>query len=418
MRPLTHVQRMLPLAAVWIVLSFSIGSAQAQSSSASDQNAKTNLNDPERQQAMQLYEQHKLPEAAALLEKVVARYPEDVVAREALGASVLSRAATWNDPEKRKADRLRARTELLRAKELGDNSDLCKTLLAGIPEDGSEDAFSQNKEVEQAMQRGEAAFAQGNFENAIQEYSHALAIDPKLYYAAVNIGDSYFRLKKGDDAGEWFARAIQINPDEEVAYRYWGDSLVQEGKMKEARERFIGGLVANPYRQTSWNGLRNWLSQTHLSFRKIIQIKLPDPPTVDAKGHINITVNTSTADKNDTSAAWLAYSMAKALWRSQKFAKEFPQEKKYRHSLKEEVDALSMTANVFDEGHSNKAAKDPDLSLALLSELRAKAMLEPYILFVLPDAGIAQDYPAYKAANREKLVQFIDEYILPPTPQP
>ena len=82
MRPLTHVQRMLPLAAVWIVLSFSIGSAQAQSSSASDQNAKTNLNDPERQQAMQLYEQHKLPEAAALLEKVVARYPEDVVARE------------------------------------------------------------------------------------------------------------------------------------------------------------------------------------------------------------------------------------------------------------------------------------------------------------------------------------------------
>ena len=77
-----------------------------------------------------------------------------------------------------------------------------------------------------------------------------------------------------------------------------------------------------------------------------------------------------------------------------------------------------MTANVFDEGHSNKAAKDPDLSLALLSELRAKAMLEPYILFVLPDAGIAQDYPAYKAANREKLVQFIDEYILPPTPQP
>ena len=88
---------------------------------------------------------------------------------------------------------------------MGDNSDLCKTLLAGIPEDGSEDAFSQNKEVEQAMQRGEAAFAQGNFENAIQEYSHALAIDPKLYYAAVNIGDSYFRLKKGDDADEWFA---------------------------------------------------------------------------------------------------------------------------------------------------------------------------------------------------------------------
>ncbi len=416
MRPLTHVQRMLPLAAVWIVLSFSIGSAQAQSSSASDQNAKTNLNDPERQQAMQLYEQHKLPEAAALLEKIVARYPEDVVAHEAFGSSLLSRAATWNDPEKRKADRLHSRAELLRAKELGDDSDLSKTLLAGIPEDGSDSSFSENKGVEAAMQRGEAAFARGEFEDAIAGYLQALALDPKLYYAAVNIGDSYFRLKKGDDAGEWFAKAIQINPDEEVAYRYWGDSLLGEGKIKEAREKFIGGLVANPYRQTSWNGLRNWLSQTHLSFNKLVQVQLPQAPTVDAKGHIDIKVDTSTTGKDNTSAAWLAYSMSKALWRSEKFTKEFHQEKTYRHSLKEETDALSIAATVFGEAQKNKTLENPDPSLALLSELKSKGMLESYILFVLPDAGIAQDYPAYKAANREKVVQFIDEYILPAAP--
>ncbi len=78
------------------------------------------------------------------------------MAHEALGSSLLSRAATWNDPERRKADRIHARAELLRAKELGDTSDLCKTLLAALPEDGSEDAFSQNQEVQAAMQRGES----------------------------------------------------------------------------------------------------------------------------------------------------------------------------------------------------------------------------------------------------------------------
>src|SRR5260370_32044632 len=142
-----HIERLLVVTVIFTALAPFTSFAQSTS----------NPNDPQRQQAMQLYEQHRLPEAAALLEKVVARYPEDVVAREALGSSLLSRAATWNDPEKRKADRLHARAELLRAKELGDNSDLCKTLLAGIPEDGSEDAVLAEKKGGQGNQRGEAA---------------------------------------------------------------------------------------------------------------------------------------------------------------------------------------------------------------------------------------------------------------------
>jgi len=56
-----------------------------------------------------------MPEAAALLEKVVSRNPDDVAAHEALGVAVLSRADTEGDPEKARADRLYARKELLRA---------------------------------------------------------------------------------------------------------------------------------------------------------------------------------------------------------------------------------------------------------------------------------------------------------------
>ncbi len=384
-------------------------------SAASGQASKTNLNDPDRQQGMQFYQEHKLPEAAALLEKVVARYPEDVVAHEALGSSLLSRAATWIDPAKRKADRIHARAELLRAKELGDNSDLCKTLLAAIPEDGSESSFSQNQQVEAAMQRAEAAFARGEFEDAITGYLQALALDPKLYYAALDIGDSYFRLKKTDQAGEWFAKAIQIEPNEETAYRYWGDALLADGQMKEARSKFIDGLVANPYRQTSWNGLNNWVSRNNVSYKKI-PIELPQAPTTDAKGNATITVNPSTLGKQDGGEAWMLYAMERTLWRNEKFAKEFPQEKTYRHSLKEEVSALSVVAATFDENQQKKKLENPDPSLVMLSQMKEEGLLEPFVLLLHPDTGVARDYPAYQAAHRDKLMQFVDEYVLPQTP--
>ena len=374
------------------------------------------VNDPERQEALRLYSEHKMPEAATLLEKVVAKYPDDAVALEALGASLLNRADTQPDAEKKKADRLKARAALLHAKELGDNSDLCRTLLASIPEDGSQAAFSNNNDVQAAMHRGEAAFAKGDYDQAIQEYSAALAMDPKLYPAALYIGDMYFRQKKTDEAGKWFARAIQIEPDQESAYRYWGDALLQAGRMKEAREKYIQGLIAYPYLQTSWNGLNQWVQGNHLHYKQL-SIKLPKAPTDDGKGHTNITIDPTTLDKKDGGAAWLSYSLERALWRGEKFSQEYPQEKTYRHSLKEEVAALSMTASVFDETKKKDKVKDADPSLVLLSQLKAEGMLEPYVLLVIPDKEIVKDYPAYRAANSDKMIAFVDKYIVHPAPE-
>lgn len=95
----------------------------AASSQKPQQGVDWNPQDPDRVQAFQLFEQHKLPAAAMLLETVVAKYPRDVVAHERLGTALLSRSSTQSDPDKRKADRLQARAELMRARELGDNSD-------------------------------------------------------------------------------------------------------------------------------------------------------------------------------------------------------------------------------------------------------------------------------------------------------
>jgi tetratricopeptide (TPR) repeat protein len=403
-----------------VLLGSFVPAQQPAPNSSKPEQSDWNPNDPDRQLGLQLYEQHKMSEAVPLLDKVVARYPKDMVAHERLGTSLLSRSDTQTDTALRKADRARARAELQRAKELGDNSDLCNMLLASLSEDGSDTSFSNRKEVDAAMQRGEAAFANGEWENAIKEYSRAFELDPKLYLAAVDIGDTYFRLKQMDKAGEWFARAIAINPNQEVAYRYWGDALLEEGKMKEAREKFIQGLVAFPYKggSGSWAGLHNWLRRNGVKLKEV-SIQLPQAPTKGAKGETVINIDPSTLDKKDdggAGAAWMMYPMERALWQNEKFAKAYPKEKGYRHSLKEEASALSGVATVFEELQQKKKAEHPDPALVLLSQLKADGLIEAYVLLIKPDAGIAQDYPAYQAANRGKLIQFIDKYVVPAAP--
>ena len=85
------------------------------------------------------------------------------------------------------------------------------------------------------MRKGEEAHSRGDLDAAIKGYKLALELDPKLYLAALFIGDMYFKkgyhaqdLKTKQEmtvtAGEWFKRAIAIEENIETAHRYWGDA--------------------------------------------------------------------------------------------------------------------------------------------------------------------------------------------------
>jgi len=375
-----------------------------------------------RKRAVELSKLGLYMEALPLFEKLHEEKPNDGGVLEGLSFATLAHSATLTDLAARKAEIIKARKFAVEAQAAGDNSNMLKTLLE-LPEDGSEPSFSNSPEVETAMREGESAFAKGDQESAIAAYNRALVLDPKQYAAALFLGDVYY--KKGDHAkaGEWFLRAIQIDPNRETAYRYWGDDLAAQGKLNEAKEQFIKAVVAQPYLRLSWMGLSQWAQ------RQKMTLKSPgiNPPGKvedkgkDEKGHsqTNITIDIATLDtkgKKDGTDAWFIYTLSKAVWHGDRFQKEFPSEREYRHSLAEELDGFQMVVSQVKEKQKKKEIKQLDPALASLVKLSDEGLLEAFVLVSRADPGIVKDYEPYRNLHRDKIAQYISEWIIQPGP--
>jgi tetratricopeptide (TPR) repeat protein len=373
--------------------------------------------DPDRQRALELYRTGKYVEAMMLLEKVSADHPSDAVVKEGLAFSVMEYAATLNDPDLRKKARVRARQLALEAKQLGDTDNLLE-MLVELPEDGSEPSFSGRKEVDDVMKAAEADFSRGDLDKARDGYLHALLLEPRNYEATLFMGDTYFKQQQQVSAGEWFARAVEIDPNRETAFRYWGDSLSTEGKSAAAREKYIRAIIAEPYNKHSWVGLNQWAERTKVTLH---WVRLEDKSGVKVQDdqHINITLDSSSLKKHDpTGAAWLVYGMNRALWQGDKFKKEFPNEPKYRRTMREEADCLHLMVDVLiGRKDFEKHQKDLDPGLLDLVHLDRAGFLEPFALLNRADNEIAQDYGPYRDAHLDVVYRYFDEFVVPKAPQ-
>ena len=377
---------------------------------------KTTKEDPARQHALELYSQGKFVDAMPLFEALVADHPSDVVVREAWAWCLFQYAGTLPDPQQRKRVRARARKVAVEAKDLGDNSQLLQLMLEQPEDGGSETAFSDSKEVDSAMKAAEADFSRGELDKAREGYMRALLMDPNNYAAALFIGDVYFKQHTYGSAGEWFARAIQNDPNRETAYRYWGDALVAMGKEDEARSKFIDGIVADPYTRRSWTGLQNWLQRNKVELNNV---KLKDRSSVTVKDgkNINLTLDSSLAKDDPDAQAWMSYGLDRAAWHTEESEKESPKISRDRRTLQEEAHALNFMITVLKEqkDYEKRLAKlDP--SLQALIKIQKAGFLDPFVLLNRADAGIAQDYPAYRAAYRDKIRSYLDDFMVPKTP--
>ncbi len=372
----------------------------------------------ERARALQLYQENKYIEALPLFEKLHAARPTDVVVLSHYGYALFASSATQNDAGQKKKTRIRARQLLEQARDMGDNSVLTRTTIEALTADeGGNFDYSARKEADTAMREGEAAFVNGDFDKALAAYDRALKADPMLYEAALFKGDVYYKSNRPDKAGEWFGQAIKINPERETAYRYWGDSLMKEGKMDEARGKFVEAFIVEPYNRLARTGLVQWAQHNKVALAHP-DIEIPANVSSTKPGEVNITLDEKTlGGKDDGSSAWMAYGLARASWQPDKdgrpgksFAKAYPGEKQYRHSLAEELEALQMVVTVFKE--TKEKPKNPNPSLVRLVKLNDAGLLESYILLARPDQGIAQDHLKYLKTNRDRLRRYVVEYIL------
>jgi len=354
----------------------------------------------------------KLLDALPLYEELAKENPNEWLYAERLAGCLSVASKNTNDPAKALALRTRERDEAKRAIALGDTN-LVALMMAGI--DPSVPVVIAPASAGSALlQEAEKAFSAGDFATAMTKYTAAAEADPKLYEAPLFAGDAAFRRGDLKTAALWFARAIAVNPDRETAYRYWGDAILKYGNdPMAAREKFIDAIVAEPYSRLAWQGINQW-AQIEKAVVLAPKIDRPASPVVDSNkpNTVNININAEATDEktHPGAASWMMYSLVRASYRGDKFKKEFPDEKDYRHTLREEDEALSGVVTVMKERKAN--LDNLDESLRNLVELSDAGMLDCWILISGADEGIAQDYDAYRKQHRQLLHDYLSRFVV------
>jgi tetratricopeptide (TPR) repeat protein len=370
-----------------------------------------------REKAVTLFSQGKRLEALPLLEELVQQNPQDAELLLALGASLIDHAATLTDQDAAAKERFRARDLVQKAWQLGNTSPLAENLrqlLRDLPANGAV-KFSDNPAVQQVMNAGEAAFARRDFDEALSIYAKALELEPANYSATLFTANAYDRKNDFASASEWYERAMRLDPDIETAFRYYADMLAKQGDMAKARGMLIQAAVAEPYNKIVWREIRAWALINKTAFNLVY---LPIP-RVAKDGSIE-TAHPDSGQPPQLVSAWRAYHSVIADWRTGgKFAKQFPQETAYRHSLPEESEALTAAARVLQTLRQDETGAElvaGNSAAGLLLKLHEAGLIDPYVLFSLGDDGIARDYKAYRVANRTKLEEYMDKFVMPPAP--
>ena len=319
-----------------------------------------------RQKILDLTKQTKYTEALPLLEKIVVAEPKNAEMHFQLGFALIAQANITKDETTEKRLRVRARNEFIKSKELGEPDPLVDALIQSMSPDGSAGSdFSKNVKANAFMIEAEGYFSQGKMDEALKNYQKALELDPKLYHAALFAGDVFMHREDYAQAELWYNRAIAINPNLETAYRYSATPLMKQGKTEAARDRYIEAFITEPYNKFALAGLIQWgqLTKTNLAHP---DISIPTDVTFDDKGNANINLDASAlGGKDDGSFAWISYGATRSTWRKELFAKRFPNEPAYRHSLPEEAEAL---LSVITLATADKKAKSLRPSLTKLKK--------------------------------------------------
>ena len=104
-------------------------------------------------------------------------------------------------------------------------------------------------QVEDHIRSGNHLYNDGEFDKAEKAYNKALSQDAESYEGAFNLGDSYFRQEKYEEAAAQFESIAEDAKDANTkswAYHNQGNSLLQNQKLDESIGAYKNALRSNP----------------------------------------------------------------------------------------------------------------------------------------------------------------------------
>lgn len=354
--------------------------------------------------ALTLMEAGRHADAVPHLDVLAKAMPDEANVRLMYGVALLTKSKQVTNVDEARKLSAAALVEFQAAKRLGIQSKELDSFIVFLGGDKGKEMAGTEKlsDAEKALHEAELNFARSKYDEAIELYLKALELDPKLYPAALHAGNTYLAKQDFENAEKFFQRAIAIDPSIETAYRYSATPLMKQKKYDQARDRYIEAFLAEPYEDRAVGGFSDWADITGA---KLEHPKVKFPEVTDSSD--GKPVLKSAKEKPDgLSLAWQKYTAVRADWRNTKFASAFPDEEEYRHSLKEEVDAIRSALKVADEQKVDNA------ELKLLKKMDADGTLESFLLLAHVDKGLARDYRPYWTDNRPKMRQYVLNYLI------
>jgi len=155
---------------------------------------------------------------------------------------------------------------------------------------------------------------------------------------------------------------------------------MKSGKTSEARDKFIEAFIAEPYRGLHETAL---LTGRIRITSCLLILKSTFPPAFHPLENGKMSINLDPSlfkgdDKNGASAAWMMYGLVRASWATTDFARAYPEEKVYRHSLKEEAGLPAHVVKVLADQKKDKNSKTQDRSLQNLAKLEEQGYWKLY----------------------------------------
>ncbi len=136
-----------------------------------------------------------------------------------------------------------------------------------------------NAEASENLKRGAALESEGKIAESIAAHQQALALNPNLVQAHINLISLYGRTNQYAKAEANYNSAIAINPDLPEIHYNFGVLLVTQERLKEAEQSFARCLQLNPYHAEAHHNVaalierEGRLAEAATHYRKAIENK-------------------------------------------------------------------------------------------------------------------------------------------------